>query len=217
MQYGLDRTDSQNVHFRLKSGTEDLHHEAEKSPLLGRLFAADFAIEDYSRYLLQTYLFLKPLECLLSAFFPSPHLEDFPQRIKSVALATDLNTLGVQGLNQLTVCENLPKIKNECEAFGVFYVLEGSCLGGAVIRKHLSRYGFLTDEHFHFLNIYGENLGKNWRIFLDALESKAAESPQNAEVMLSSARETFQKFTAWMSLAPADADIASDRLSTFQT
>lgn len=191
------RSEINDVHNCLKTGTKELHRDAEQSPLLGRLFAADFRQEDYANYLLRTFLFLHPLEAALGAHFPSADLPDFPRRLKSAALVRDLHALEVQGLHQRAMCEALPPLSQASEAFGAMYVVEGSTLGGAVLHKHLSRYEFLPKDSFNYLNVYSGARAGNWRTFLAALEKKAGEDPEYPAQMLASARKTFQLMTAW--------------------
>ena len=66
------------------------------------------------------------------------------------------------------------------EALGLLYVLEGSTLGGRMIRGMLTaRGGDLTG--LSFLDPYGPRTGARWRAFLGVLEREADSDPAAAE------------------------------------
>jgi heme oxygenase len=62
-----------------------------------------------------------------------------------------------------------PSPASPSEALGLFYVLEGSTLGGRLILRELARRGVdLAD--LTFLDPYGTETGARWRSFLAVLE-----------------------------------------------
>jgi heme oxygenase (biliverdin-IX-beta and delta-forming) len=72
-----------------------------------------------------------------------------------------------------------PVIGTTAEALGVFYVLEGSTLGGKTILKALRSRGVSTGG-LHFLDPYGKETGSRWRAFLSVLEREIGPNQINA-------------------------------------
>ncbi len=101
---------------------------------------------------------------------PIPEL-DLPERGRTAMLAADLDALEIaspqEGGEALELC-------SRAEALGVLYVLEGSTLGGRMIRKAIGARGSdLTG--LSFLDPYGSRTGARWRDFLGVLEREAAD------------------------------------------
>ncbi len=75
---------------------------------------------------------------------------------------------------------------------GVLYVLEGSTLGGALLRKHLAATFSLTDAGLRYYSPYGNHPKPHWVAFstrvneLDLTESEA-------DAIVEAARETFDR------------------------
>jgi heme oxygenase len=68
-------------------------------------------------------------------------------------------------------------IANQAAALGVLYVLEGSSLGGRLIRRDLAARG--TDlASLDFMDPYGAQTGAMWRALLELLEQHLAREPQ---------------------------------------
>lgn len=90
---------------------------------------------------------------------------DFAARRRTRSLADDLAALGVEPPPPRTA----PAPGDAAEALGLMYVLEGSSLGGKVIRKQAERAG-LDMKGLSFLDPYGPRTGETWREFLSVLE-----------------------------------------------
>ena len=73
---------------------------------------------------------------------------------------------------------------------GVLYVLEGSTLGGAVLRRHLaSAYG-LTDAGLRYYSPYGIHPKPHWVAFSERMDA-AITDPGDADRVVAAASETF--------------------------
>jgi heme oxygenase len=73
---------------------------------------------------------------------------------------------------------------------GILYVLEGSTLGGAVLRRHLAAAYALTDEGLRYYSPYGTHPKPHWVAFsarMNALDLFDAE----ADAIVDAARATF--------------------------
>ncbi len=87
----------------------------------------------------------------------------------------------------------MPKPASRAEALGLLYVLEGSTLGGQVIRKRLQRQGQTLDG-VSFLDPYGAETGPRWKSFLEVLGRECpSERPETARA---AARGGLAGFTA---------------------
>ncbi len=104
------------------------------------------------------------LEPLLADY---PGLE-FEARRRSPWLAADLVDLGADP-GATRPCRIDPPA-SAAEALGMFYVLEGSTLGGKVIRKAMEDQG-ADMLGLSFLTPYGEATGERWRAFMALLEA----------------------------------------------
>jgi len=96
------------------------------------------------------------------------------QRRRTPALADGLAALGLA----LPCAGSMPLVEvcGKVEALGILYVLEGSSLGGRMIRKAIAAQGRdLTG--LGFLDPYGAEIGARWREFLAILEREGAEDP----------------------------------------
>jgi heme oxygenase len=100
---------------------------------------------------------------------------DFDGRRRTPLLRVDLGVLGLAP----TPAGRAPRARSRAEALGWMYVLEGSTLGGQVIRRRLTAAGG-DMAGLSFLDPYGPRTGERWRSFLAVLEREAAADPQAA-------------------------------------
>ena len=82
---------------------------------------------------------------------------------------------------------------SRAEALGFLYVLEGSTLGGQVIRKQILKRGQRLDG-VSFLDPYGAQTGRRWQGFLAVLDRECP--PERPEAGQAAARGGVQGFTA---------------------
>lgn len=115
-----------------------------------------------------------------------PGLE-FDARRRTVQLARDLVAVGGAprgGGPDLIVVSGVG------EALGRMYVLEGSTLGGRVIRKSVDGRGEGM-RGLSFLDPYGDQVGARWRDFLAVLDGHARTSADR-DAMVAGARAGFR-------------------------
>jgi heme oxygenase len=122
----------------------------------------------------------------------APWLRDLPglefdARRRSVQLARDLISVGGAarggGPDPIVVL-------GVGEALGRMYVLEGSTLGGRVIRKSAEARAEGM-QGLTFLDPYGDQVGARWRDFLAVIDSHARTSGDR-DAMISGARAGFR-------------------------
>lgn len=121
----------------------------------------------------------------------APHLArlpglDFEARRRTPHLLKDLAALGGEA--------GAPAAAKGCgglgAALGWMYVLEGSTLGGRMIRRRLEAAG-QTLTGLSFLDPYGDQGGQRWRMFIEVLEREGAD-PAVAQAVLAGALAGFR-------------------------
>ncbi|MFC3080057.1 biliverdin-producing heme oxygenase [Phenylobacterium terrae] len=157
-----------SVLAELRRATRDRHDDLEASAgIVERL-----ARPNERRRLLEAFLSLyEPAEAALR-----PQLETIPDfafdaRLKTPALRRDLRSLGVQADRAAPLPP--PALTSRAHALGFAYVLEGSTLGGRVIRKRLRAAGAPL-EGTSFFDVYGSDTGRRWQDFCAVLERECA-------------------------------------------
>jgi heme oxygenase len=185
----------------LRSETRAAHERIEKISALARLFAPDFSLAEYRRLLGQLYGFYAGLEVPL---FDNLDLADqavLGHRRKLPWLERDLHTLGLAAdeVARIAICAQVPATQTTGQRLGVFYVLEGSTLGGQVICRHLlAHFGSEIEPATHFYRGYGERTAQEWRAFHAHMEQRCAGDTEDGDVIIESANETFTSLSNWL-------------------
>lgn len=81
---------------------------------------------------------------------------------------------------------------------GGLYVLEGSMLGGVMIKKHL--FEILQEKvvgNTQYLTGYGSETGKVWKNFLNIL-SNSVKDAETEKIVINSAKNTFDLLNTWI-------------------
>ncbi len=113
----------------LKAATDDIHRELDER--LSRLDLASTA--DYRRFLGFHAQTIPPFEEALAAAGASRLIDDWEAGRRSAAIETDLSALGEPMPAPIAV----PPIRGTAELLGTAYVLEGSRLGGRVLKRRV--------------------------------------------------------------------------------
>ncbi len=183
---------------RLRQATQADHQMIEaRVDLLNRLGS----LADYRELLEQFWGFYAPIEQLVTASLEwSAHSVDIQQRLKTPALARDLQALGLTPADvaALPICRTLPVPGSFPHRLGCLYVLEGATLGGQIIAREVRGRLGLTPEHgCAFFTSYGEHVGAMWRAFR-ALLLQAAVDEVTEAALVRGAHETFEAFDQWL-------------------
>jgi heme oxygenase len=153
--------------------------------------------EDYSRLLKVFYGFFKPMQAQFDLYLSNDVISQYEFRRKPEWLLQDLASID-EKIHLIPQCSVLPAIDNQASAFGSFYVLEGSSMGGQIIAKKIrENLGYKTDDAISFFKGYGENSGNMWKNFLGDLVA-INETVEQKEKLIASAQETFKKFKDWL-------------------
>lgn len=171
----------------LRAGTRDCHTALEdRLPF----FREGFDVASYRRLLTAYYGFHAPLELTLAGY-------QGVERAKAPALVRDLLALGLSAadIDALPLCQALPAVEDEARALGVMYVLEGSTLGGQVLKRAMAeRLGLAPDRGLGFLDVYGAASGSYWRAFLERLGGAACTPAATVQAAI----DTFERFERWL-------------------
>ena len=117
----------QAVRTRLRAATAGAHRRVDDTFSRFDLTCP----EAYALFLQAQAAALLPLERALEAGASRRLPADWPARRRGQALLADLRALGVPE----PVCDELAPIRQDAAALGTLYVLEGSRLGGAMLRR----------------------------------------------------------------------------------
>lgn len=176
----------------VKRETAEEHQAAED--MLNPKLQGIAKTADYIAILSSFYGFYRPLQEKISGFIREQDLADIHERNSSRLIEKDLTELGFP-LENIKISIDLPRINSAASAFGALYVMEGSTLGGRMIRKMLLKNEQLnlSEKTVQFFNGYGNETGTRWRNFQEALNN---QSDTNEVVF--SARQTFNLFRHWI-------------------
>jgi heme oxygenase len=159
------------LHAQLRDATRALHDRVEEAVGLP---ASVGDVEDYRRVLARFWGFHEPLETALAEVAWGGF--DFERRRRAAWAAADLQALGLS-TEAIARLPRRPATRPSSveEAWGVLYVLEGSTLGGRVIRRALQPViGPELARACRFFDGRGAEGGALWRAFLAALEAGVA-------------------------------------------
>lgn len=173
-----------DVHQRLRDATRADHERLEsRADLLGRVRTAEGRRAVVQRF----WRLHAEVEAAAAPWLENLDGLDFHERRRTRRLDADLATLGLEAPGDHP---DIPVVRSISEALGLLYVLEGSTLGGRVIRRSLEAQG--SDMHgLSFLDPYGQQSGARWRGFLAVLDG-AARTPENVEAAVRGAVAGFR-------------------------
>ena len=184
-----------SVDFRRFKHATLLQHAALERCM--NLPAALETLHDYQRLLRRMWGMYGPLEQQLISLQEQLPLLVEP-RLKTRLLQDDLQKLGLspEQVQALPVCTQVPLLETGAQAWGCWYVLEGSTLGGQVIKRYVQQQ-FGAAVPLMFFAGYGERTGAMWQEFKQQV-SHTLVHPAEAEQALEMAGATFEAFQAWM-------------------
>lgn len=149
-----------DAHVRLRAATQDSHQRLEdRVDILGRI-----QTPEGRRELVEGFSGLHAdAEAAIAPWLANHPGLQFETRRRSAHLARDLVAVGGSAPPARPIV-----VASAAEALGLMYVLEGSTLGGRVIRKQVTARG-QDMTGLSFLDPYGEAVGERWKSFLAVL------------------------------------------------
>jgi heme oxygenase len=178
-----------DLHCRLRDATGAAHRRLEdRLAILDRIATGAGRRELLARF----WRLHAEAEAALSPWLAGVTGLDFEGRRRTEVLRRDLDALGVP----LPGLGAPPSVASRSEALGRMYVLEGSTLGGRVIRRQVAEAGG-DFTGLGFLDPYGATAGERWRSFLAVLKAAnpdeavagACEGFRHAELRLCEAAD----------------------------
>lgn len=187
------------IMLELKERTKDLHKRTEQAV---NLFSRLSSTESYTHLISRLYGFYSPIEGQLTQII-GDHIPDLrmQERLKLPSLTADLRALGrsAEQISATPQCPRIPQLESVPDAMGCLYVLEGSTLGGQIIRREAeSRLGLNPESGCRFYTGYGNRTGDMWRVFCSQVDRYADEHPAAREQITAAAEETFRRFGEWV-------------------
>jgi len=183
----------------LRNRTRTLHQQIEQTVDLEKRLES---VDAYKNLLARFYGYYDPLEPRLTAVsgYDSIGL-DLEPRAKVRWLIEDLRALGYSEgpISQFPRCADLPAPNNLAQALGCLYVIEGSTLGGQVIRREVERrLGISPGSGATFFAGYGDETGRRWREFCVSCNSFGDMFPDACEEILAAACRSFTSLKNWI-------------------
>lgn len=169
-----------DAHLRLRAATRHAHRQLEeRTAILDRVRSRAGRAEVVRGF----YRLHAEAEAAAEPWLAAIPGLDFEGRRRTARLANDLRALGSA---TPSVARDALRIDHEAGALGLLYVLEGSSLGGQVIRRQV---GDLTG--LSFLDPYGARTGERWRAFLAVLTASLPR-PSDVEAAVAGALAGFR-------------------------
>ena len=168
---------------RLKSATGDAHDRVEALAASDRIMNGTLTAGEYRRLVLRNYLLHAAYEPLLDTVAARYTLDElrFQERKKLPFLERDLRELNLR----IPGVEFIPSLVPDTvqQVLGCMYVLEGSTLGGAVIRRRLTSIPEFAGIPFHFYGCYGDRTGAMWNSFRSVLTARVQTTAEQQETV----------------------------------
>ncbi|WP_432484429.1 biliverdin-producing heme oxygenase [Kineococcus esterisolvens] len=181
---------------RVRSATARAHEELDGSlDVLRRPWDVDV----HRRWLELTLGLLEPLERDLSRWAATdPAALDVAERARAGMAREDLRALGAQEeeVAALPLCPDTPAITTRARALGVCYVLDGSTLGGKLIRGAVVAAG--VPERACTSLVGRPGAGRRWRGTTAAVDAQGAAGEPAVEEVAAAAVATFDAYRRWL-------------------
>ncbi|HWO30495.1 MAG TPA: biliverdin-producing heme oxygenase [Candidatus Acidoferrum sp.] len=188
-----EATPRRSILAELKEKTAPLHRVLEENAEIWDCLSSRSL---YGELLLRFWGVYSATEGRLAEVKELPRwLPDLSRRWKRSALQSDLNDLGIPA-ESWTVCAGITEIRTVAAGFGWLYVLEGSTLGGQLIKREVyERLGLDAENGCQFFSSYGAEVGQMWRSFGQSLESFCQANPNCRDEISESAETAFGWFS----------------------
>ena len=178
------------LRVRLKNETRTNHDRAETN--LACLMSPTLSKEQYVRVLQGMHAFHAWFEKSLEQLPETLQAREFylSNRKKLQKVQADLATLGA--LPKPNTLDLDLKANQELNAglWGMLYVIEGSTLGGQVIKKNLEAVlGISEESGASYFSGYGAENGKMWQSFLKAMDNDVTR--EKPDVVVAAADQAF--------------------------
>jgi heme oxygenase len=163
--------------FILKQATEQAHDAIEATPPMRMLMGGTPTVAAVSAAIAGQGAVIATLEAQLAHAAPSIRSQFKDYRPRAPLARADLFRLGQRpGLTEAEA----PRLESPAAWLGFRYVVEGSSLGGALIRRHLAEHAPDLPP-LAFFDPHGPERGRLWGAFCARLEAALADEQALAE------------------------------------
>lgn len=167
---------------RLRAATAHAHRELEQIPISAALLQPTLTDAVYFEYL---SLMREVVADAEQHIFPQLHIyiPDSQKRLKTRWLDRDLAFGNLKpDMQSRPLSER--GLFSDAFAMGIFYVIEGSTLGGRFILRNVEQtLGRNADNGAAYFYGYGNQTGSYWKTFLESLTAYATDSDQTDAIV----------------------------------
>lgn len=179
----------------LRTATAELHEAVEACRFSRRLFNGEVQRDEYVRYLTAMRTVHARLECHLDRLSCGPEAELWAKcQRRSRLLDSDLayfepaacSPETVANRSALALADQFGRFaeRSPIRLLGALYVLEGSSLGGQVLKSRVARALALDGEGgLSYFAGAGARTAHHWRAFVSRLNALELAKPQRSEVL----------------------------------
>ncbi len=167
---------------RLRHNTSESHTKLEQLPLSVSIINPEVTKKQYLLYLSLMHDIVKQAE---ENVFPALNsvISDLEERRKKTSLEEDMAFLKFSKNKNNQPLGDTSGFSTAF-AMGIFYVLEGSTLGGRVILKNISEtLGYDAENGASYFSGYGGQTGSRWKNFLHVLQAYAENNDCEDEII----------------------------------
>lgn len=187
---------------RLRAETRAQHVATEAIPFSSAILAGTLSREAYAGQLAAYLPAHRAIEGTVAgsrhpaiAEVWTPDMRRTPLLVQDLAAlgaaATSAHAARAEGQSMATWISELAD-RDPVAVLGVLYVMEGSTLGGAVLRRHLAEAFELTDAGLRYYAPYGRHPKPHWVAFGDRM-NRAVTDDAEASRVVAAAAETFDR------------------------
>ena len=174
----------------MRAATAERHTRLDTGLAIG---AEHASLADYRDHLLMLRGWLAPLEAWLLEFEDGPQLA-LPVVLRAPLIDADLADPALPpGAPVRQAGAPWPQHASAAYRWGVWYVIEGSQLGGAVLYQRLA--GPLAPHPLSYLRAAPEGPGPRWRSFMQALKANVT-TPEDIAEACQGACDAFDRILA---------------------
>ena len=184
---------------RLKALTTETPDVLDRS-VMG--LASFDSLEGYSRFTLVQYRFHRDLAALYDEPALQALLPGLAERRRLPLIAADLADLGLDLPADEGPAVFAAGAIDVPTALGWLYVVEGSNMGAALLRKEAAKLGLSDDRGARYLAPAPEGPAAHWRAFTAALDAIELDATQDARV-IRGAQEAFARVQALVDASAA--------------
>lgn len=153
---------------RLKAATNTAHEGVDRSIMSAESFAS---IERYKAFLVLQYLFHRDVAPLYADARLRTAIPDLALRYRLPLVIADMKDLAMRPPEAGEAVFGANKAADFATALGWLYVVEGSNMGAALLRKEAAKLGLSDDYGALHLAPAAEGPAAHWRAFTAALDA----------------------------------------------